>query len=221
MQWIIRGQPEFLEGLRRLCDQLGCLLIFDEVVTGFRLAYGGAQAALGIRPDLATFGKVIGGSGPLSVVAGRAEIIDLANPTRKSDANYAYFNGTLHGNPIAAATTLAALDELAQPGVYKRLNATSESFCSDAQKILDRHSVPAIAAQVGSLWQFLFMAQPPRNQADMAAADTEAMRRLDTEMMKRGQYMLPGVRRFISCVHTDVELEETLQALDESCRTLT
>jgi glutamate-1-semialdehyde 2,1-aminomutase len=221
VQRIIRGEPEFLEGLRRLCDQLGCLLIFDEVVTGFRLAYGGAQAALGIRPDLATFGKVIGGSGPLSVVAGRAEIIDLANPTRKSDANYAYFNGTLHGNPVAAATTLAALDELAQPGVYKRLNAASESFCSDAQKILDRHSVPAIAAQVGSLWQFLFMTEPPRNQADMAAADTEAMRRLDSEMMKRGQYMLPGVRRFISCVHTDVELEETLQALDESCRTLT
>ncbi len=81
---------------------------------------------------------------------------------------------------------------------------------------LSQDDYHAIAAQADSLWQFLFMAEPPRNQADMAAADTEAMRWLDTEMMKRAQYMLPGVRRFVSCVHTDVELEKTLQALDES-----
>jgi len=220
VQRIIRGEPEFLAGLRKLCDRLGVVLIFDEVVTGFRIAYGGAQAILGITPDLATFGKVIGGSGPLSVVAGKAEIIDLADPAKKGQPDYAYFNGTLHGNPVAAAATLATLDELAKPGTYDRLNATADDFCAEAQTILDRHNVPAIAANVGSLWQFLFMARPPRSQADMIAGDASAMRRLDTEMMKRGQYMLPGVRRFMSCVHREAEISETLAALDATCKSI-
>lgn len=218
VQRIIAGHPEFLQGLRKLCDRIGCVLIFDEVVTGFRIAYGGAHARLGILPDLASFGKVIGGSGPLSVVAGKAEILDLADPARKGQRNYAYFNGTLHGNPVAAAMTLAALDELSHPGTYERLNATSLDFCTEAQSILDRHAIPAIAACVGSLWQFLFMAEPPRNQSDMARGDLSSMKRLDAEMMKRRQYMLPGVRRFVSCVHGDQEFEETLEALDQSCR---
>lgn len=218
VQRIIEGQPEFLAGLRALADRLGCVLIFDEVVTGFRVAYGGAQAALGITPDLASFGKVIGGSGPLAVVAGRAGIIDLADPARKGQPDYAYFNGTLHGNPVAAAATLATLDELAEPGTYDRLNAATAGFCSEAQKILRRHGVPAIAAHVGSLWQLLFMDRPPRSHADMMAGDGDAMRRLDAQMMRRGQYMLPGVRRFVSCVHGPAEFEETLAALDASCR---
>ncbi|MEM6549690.1 MAG: aminotransferase class III-fold pyridoxal phosphate-dependent enzyme [Pseudomonadota bacterium] len=220
VQRIIEGQPDFLAGLRRLCDRLGAVLIFDEVVTGFRIAYGGAQAALGITPDLASFGKIIGGSGPLSVVAGRAEILDLADPARKGQPGYAYFNGTLHGNPVAAAATLATLDVLAVPGTYERLNRATAAFCREAQRVLDSHGVPAIAAHVGSLWQFLFMAEPPRNQADMAAGDAAAMKRLDTEMMKHGQYMLPGVRRFVSCIHSPAEFDQTLAALDASCGAL-
>ena len=124
------------------------------------------------------------------------------------------------GNPVAAAATLATLDELARPGVYEALNQVSAGFGRAAQQILDRHGVPAICAQVGSLWQFLFMAEPPRNQADMMAGDTAAMRRLDTLMMRRGQYMLPGVRRFVSCVHGEAEFEETLRALDATCAML-
>jgi len=218
VQRIIAAEPEFLAALRRLCDENDIVLIFDEVVTGFRLAYGGGQAHYGITPDLAAYGKVVGGSGPLSAVAGRAEIIDLADPNRKGAPDYAFFNGTLHGNPVAAATTLATLDELAKPGTYDRLNGYADDFCRAAQAILDRRGVPAIAANVGSLWQILFMARPPRNQADMMAGDAAAMRRLDTEMMRRFQYMLPGVRRFFSMVHGPAEAEETLRALDESLK---
>ena len=216
VQRIIRGEEEFLHGLRDLCDRTGAVLIFDEVVTGFRIAYGGAQAALGITPDLATFGKIIGGGGPLSCIAGKAEIINLANPASKGQPHYTYFNGTLHGNPPAAAATLALLDELKKPGTYARLEAAAADFCREAQGILDKHKVPAIAHNVGSLWQFLFMKKPPRNQQDMASGDAAAMRKLDSEMMKRGQYMLPGVRRFVSTVHTEAEFEETLRALDEA-----
>ena len=217
VQRIIQGEPDFLQGLRKLCSRLGAVLIFDEVVTGFRLAYGGAQASLGVTPDLAAFGKIIGAGGPLTAVAGRAEILDLLN---KGSDNYTYYNGTLHGNPVAAAMTLAMLEELSRPGVYERLNAATDNFCKEANRILQRHGIKAIAANVDSLWQFLFMERAPRDYREIAAGDGAAMKKLDGEMLRRGQYMLPGTRRFVSCVHGDGEFNETLQALDESCRLL-
>lgn len=217
VQRIIAGEDDFLHGLRALCDKLGAVLIFDEVVTGFRLAYGGAHAAMGIRPDLASFGKVIGAGGPLAAVGGRADIINLADPRKKGQKDYAYFNGTLHGNPLAAAATLALLDEIQQqPKFYENLNNTTALFCNDAQKVLHKRGLNAIVVHAGSLWQILFMKKPPRNYADYAGGDINAMRKLDSELLKRGQYLLPGVRRFISAAHSGKEFEETLKALDES-----
>lgn len=220
VQRIIRGEEAFLHGLRDLCDRTGAVLIFDEVVTGFRIAYGGAHAALGITPDLATFGKIIGGGGPLSCIAGKEAIINLANPAAKGQPHYTYFNGTLHGNPPAAAATLAMLDELSTPGTYARLEEATANFCREAQSILTQHNVPAIACHTGSLWQFLFMKNPPRNQQDMAAGDAAAMRKLDSEMMKRGNYMLPGVRRFVSTAHREEDFSDTLRALHEAAKAL-
>jgi glutamate-1-semialdehyde 2,1-aminomutase len=220
VQRIIPARPDFLRALRRLCDETGVLLIFDEVVTGFRLAYGGAQVHYGVTPDLASFGKVIGAGGPLSCVAGRAAILDLCDPRRKGAPNYVYVNGTLHGNPVAAAATLALLDELAKPGTYARLNGYADSACAECQKVLERHGLTAIAENTGSLWQILFMDKPPESQADILAGDGAAMRRLDAECMKRGLYALPGVRRFFSTVHGEAELEDTLRALDGACRAI-
>ena len=218
VQRIIPAKPEFLQALRRICDETGVLLIFDEVVTGFRLAYGGAQAHYGVTPDLASFGKVIGGGGPLSCVAGQADVLDLCDPRRKGEPDYVYVNGTLHGNPVAAAATLAMLDELAKPGSYERLNAYADRACAACQTVLDRHGLPAIAENTGSLWQILFMTKRPETQADMMAGDAAAMRRLDAECMKRGLYALPGVRRFFSTAHGEDELADTLRILDAACR---
>ncbi len=218
VQRIIPAEPEFLQGLRRLCDETGVLLIMDEVVTGFRLAYGGAQAYYGVTPDLASFGKVVGAGGPLAAVAGRAEILDLCDPRRKGEPDYVYVNGTLHGNPAAAAATLALLDELAEPGVHERLNAFADDACAACQDVLDRHGLPALAENTGSLWQILFMKRPPRSQADILAGNAVAMRRLDRECLKGGLYALPGVRRFFSTAHGDAELEDTLRILDAACR---
>ncbi len=190
----------------------------DEVVTGFRLCYGGAQEYFGVTPDLASFGKVVGAGGPLAAVAGRADILDLCDPRRKGEADYVYFNGTLHGNPVAAAATLAMLDELAKPGTHDRLNRYSDEACAACQKVLDRHGLPAVAENTGSLWQILFMKSPPRSQADMMAGEASAMRQLDTECLNRGLYALPGVRRFFSTAHGEAELEDTLRALDQACR---
>ncbi len=219
VQRIIPAEPEFLHGIREICDEYGMLFILDEVVTGFRLAYGGAQQWYDVKPDLSTHGKVVGGGGPLSCIAGRADVISLSDPKLKGQEKYTYFNGTLHGNPVAAAATMAMLDELGKPGVYERLNGFADELCRETQKILDRHGIPAIAENTGSLWQILFMPETPRNQADILASDQAAMRRLDTLLMKQGQYVLPGVRRFVSTEHTAEDLEQTLRGLDAACRT--
>jgi len=218
VQRIIPAEPEFLHGIREVCDDNGILFVLDEVVTGFRLAYGGAQEWYGVKPDLSTHGKVIGGGGPMSCIAGRADVIDLCDPNRKGQQGYTYFNGTLHGNPVAAAATMAMLDELGKPGTYDRLNSFADDLCRESQKILDQHNIPAITQNTGSLWQILFMDKTPRNQADILASNQAAMRKLDTLLMKQGQYVLPGVRRFVSTVHTEQDLEETMRGLDSACR---
>lgn len=218
VQRIIRGDDEFLHGLRALCDRLGALLIFDEVVTGFRVAYGGAQTTLGITPDLSTFGKVIGGGGPLSCIAGRAEIIDLSNPSKKGQPNYAYFNGTLHGNPTAAAATLATLDALQPPEVLPNLTNKTEAFCKEVQAVLDRHNIPALAISCGSLWQIVFTKTPPRCYADVLNSDTAAMKNLDNAMLAQGHYALPGVRRFLSTAHSERDLQSYLATLNDICQ---
>lgn len=218
VQRIIPAEPAFLQGIREICDEYDILFVLDEVVTGFRLAYGGAQEWYGVKPDLSTHGKVIGGGGPMSCIAGRAEVIDLCDPHRKGQPGYTYFNGTLHGNPVAAAATMTMLDELNKPGVYDRMNGFADDLCRESQKVLDQHNIPAITQNTGSLWQILFMDKTPRNQADMLAGDQASMRKLDTLLMKQGQYVLPGVRRFVSTVHTAQDLEETLRGLDSACR---
>ena len=218
VQRIIPAKPEFLHGLRKICDDHDILLILDEVVTGFRLGYGGGQDWFDVRPDMATYGKVVGGGGPLSCIAGRAEIIDLADPNKRGQDRYTYLNGTLHGNPVASAATLAMLDELSRPGSYRRMNQYADDLCHACQQVLDKYHIPAIVQNTGSLWQILFMDKTPENMSDMLNSDQAAMRRLDTELMKHGQYVLPGVRRFISTVHTDQDLEDTVRGLDDACR---
>jgi len=218
VQRIIPAEPEFLHGIRKICDEYDILFVLDEVVTGFRLSYGGAQQWYDVKPDLSTHGKVVGGGGPLSCIAGRADVIGLSDPRLKGQQGYTYFNGTLHGNPVAAAATMAMLDELGKQGVYDRMNGFADDLCRETQKILDQHKIPAIAEHTGSLWQILFMDKTPRNQADVLASDQAAMRKLDTLLMKQGQYVLPGVRRFVSTVHSAHDLEETLRGLDAACR---
>ncbi len=218
VQRIIPAKAEFLSAVRQLCDNYESVMILDEVVTGFRLAYGGAQEYFDVKPDLACYGKVIGASGPLSVIGGKASLIDLANPRKKGDKDAAYFNGTLHGNPVAAAATLASLEVLQTKGCYQKLNAYADNFCMEAQKILDTYNIPALAVNTGSFWQFLFMDKIPVAYQDIMKSDLVAMRRLDTELLKKRHYLLPGVRRFFSIMHGETEMQETLRDLEEICQ---
>jgi glutamate-1-semialdehyde 2,1-aminomutase len=196
------------------------LLIFDEVVTGFRVALGGAQAWLRVKPDLACYGKIVGGGGPLGCVAGRSEIIERANPKHKGEPDFAYVNGTLHGNPVAAAAGLATIEVLEEPGFYDKLHEKSQRLTSALQEVLDRHGLPAIAAGNRSFWQILFMTGEPHNQTDIMASDQVRMRELDLELLRRGIYVLPGVRRFVCAVNSDEDFDDTVGALDAACKAI-
>ena len=217
VQRFIFPEEGFLPGLRRIADENGVVLVFDEVVTGFRLALGGAQEYFGIRPDLASFGKIVGGGGPLGCVAGREAIINCTDPRRKGRSDYAYVNGTLHGNPVAAAASLATLDVLSEPGFHDALNARAEEFYGAMQAVLDAQGVPARVVGRASLWQFLFADRTPRNQMEVLASDLERSAQLDLNLMERGVYVLPNVRRFVSAVHSEEDFERTLTALGEAC----
>lgn len=220
VQRIIFPNDGFLQGLRDICDRHDVLLIFDEVVTGFRLALGGAQALSGVRPDLASYGKIVGGGGPLGCVAGRADVIDRANPAHKGKPDFAYVNGTLHGNPVAAAAGLATIGVLEEPGFYDRLHERSRQLTDALQEVLDRHDLPAIAVGRCSFWQILFMTEEPRNQTDIMASDMVRTRALDLELLRRGIYVLPGVRRFVCAVNTDEDFDETVGALEAACEAI-
>ncbi|MDX1513087.1 MAG: aminotransferase class III-fold pyridoxal phosphate-dependent enzyme [Gammaproteobacteria bacterium] len=217
VQRVIFPDHEFLPGLRRIADENEVLLIFDEVVTGFRLALGGAQEFFGVAPDLASYGKIVGGGGPLGCVAGRGEILDRTHPRHKGKPDYAYINGTLHGNPVAAAAAVATLDVLSEPGFHQRLNDRAEDFYGNMQKVLERHGLPARVTGRASFWQFLFSEHDPRSQMDLLRSDLERSKALDLALLASGVYVLPNVRRFVSAVHGDEDFAATLEILDAAC----
>ncbi len=217
VQRVIFPERGFLAGLRRIADDNHVLLIFDEVVTGFRLALGGAQEYFGVQPDLACYGKIVGGGGPLGCVAGRAEVIDRTNPQHKGQPDYAYVNGTLHGNPVAAAAALATLDVISEPGFHDALNRRAETFYQQIQSVLDRHRLPARVTGRASFWQLLFADRDPRNQMDVLASDLERSKALDLALLAGGCYILPNVRRFVSAVHDQTDFTDTLAILDTAC----
>ena len=220
IQRIICPKEDFLPGLRKICDDNDVLLIFDEVVTGFRLALGGAQEYFGVLPDLASYGKIIGGGGPLGCVGGKAEYMNLMNPRNRGQANYSYVNGTLHGNPVAAVVGLATLAELKKPSFYRDLHALADDLCKACQDVLDKNNTSAIAAGKGSLWQILFMDKAPVSHADVMNADQASGRALDLAQLHEGLYVLPNVRRFVSAVHTGQDIEDTVRALDAACKSI-
>ena len=219
IQRIISPQPGFLNGLRQIADDVGCLLIFDEVVTGWRLALGGAQEHFGVEPDLSTFGKVLGGGLPVGGVGGRAAVMDLCDPTYKGTASFVYQNGTLNGNPLGMAAAMATLRELERPHTYKRLFERGESLRHGLRNILARHAIDAQVVGYGPMWHMLFCTLgEPRDYRDIQRADGEKLALFDMELIRQGFFVLPANRRFISLAHTDNDLEDSFAAFDAACR---
>ena len=193
----------FLEGLRQLCDDNGAVLVFDEVMTGFRISYGGAQQHWGIKPDLSTFGKVIGGGLPVGAYAGKKEIMEMVAP-----AGPMYQAGTLSGNPLAMTAGIETLKRLKQPGTYEQLDKMTEKLISgiiDAGKEAG-HAV--CGGHISGMFGFFFTEGPVKCFADAAKSDTDKFARWHRGMLERGVYLAPSQYEagFMSLAHTDADI---------------
>jgi glutamate-1-semialdehyde 2,1-aminomutase len=208
----ILPQPGFLEGLRKLCDEEGIVFIFDEVMTGFRLAPGGAQERLTIDADLITYGKVIGGGMPVGAFGGKRAIMERIAPLGK-----VYQAGTLSGNPIAMAAGYALLSYLHDhPEVYIQLEATGNTLAKGIDEVMQRKTVPYVINQCGSMISVHFSDQPVIDFSTAAAARNDVFNKLFHHMLDRGVYMPPSAYEtwFISHAIGQKEIDVTLEALD-------
>lgn len=204
--------PGFHEGLRQLCDEEGALLIFDEVMTGFRVAQGGAQAYYNIKPDLTTLGKVIGGGMPVGAFGGRKEVMQYIAPTGP-----VYQAGTLSGNPIAMAAGFACLTVLAEEGNEKRLAKTTQVLANGFKTLADKHGIPLLVNQVGGMFGFFFTdLDSVTCYEDVAKCNIERFKRFFHLMLEHGVYLAPSAfeASFTSLAHGDREIEATLEAAD-------
>jgi glutamate-1-semialdehyde 2,1-aminomutase len=192
-------------------------MILDEVVTGFRYGMGGAQAYFDITPDLATYGKILGGGLPVGAVAGRADIMDQANPSQKGAPGYVYQNGTLQGHPLGCAAALATLDILEEPGLYESVFAMADKLRAGLQEVFDRNGMGLLVFGEGPMWHMLFTDRVPQNWRDILATDTKKLAAFEAEMIRQGLFVLPNNRRFISIRHTERDLDDTFEAADRAC----
>jgi glutamate-1-semialdehyde 2,1-aminomutase len=207
----IAPAPEFHPMLRDLCDKHGALLIFDEVMTGFRVAPGGAQERLGIRPDLTTLGKIIGGGFPVGVYGGRADLMRRIAPEGP-----VYQAGTLSGNPVAMAAGLATLRETNRQGFYEGLERRTARLVAGLWEAAGRHGVAVTIGHAGSMWGLYFTAGPVRNYADAKKADTALFARWHKAALERGVFLAPSAfeAAFVSSAHTDTDIDSTIAQLD-------
>jgi glutamate-1-semialdehyde 2,1-aminomutase len=206
-------QPGFLQGLRSLCDASGAVLIFDEVMTGFRVALGGAQEVYGIKPDLTTLGKVIGGGMPVGALGGRAAIMSSLAPEGP-----VYQAGTLSGNPLAMAAGLATLTEIEKPGFYAHLSKLSTSLVEALSGVADSMSIPFCSASLGGMFGFCFnSSQQVTDYADVAKSDERLFKRFFHGMLEKGVYFAPSMYEagFISSAHEPHDVNKTQLAAEQ------
>jgi glutamate-1-semialdehyde 2,1-aminomutase len=208
----------YLQGLRDLCSQHGCLLIFDEVMTGFRVALAGAQGLFGIKPDLSTFGKVIGGGMPVGAFGGKREFMEQVAPSGP-----VYQAGTLSGNPVAMAAGLANLELISRPGFFEALTAKTRMLVDGIQQAADRAGVPIRTTQVGGMFGVFFTeVEQVVNFAEAGQCDVEAFKTFFHAMLEMGVYLAPSAFEagFVSSAHEEEHIQATITAAKEAFSSL-
>jgi glutamate-1-semialdehyde 2,1-aminomutase len=210
---LIAPQAGFLAALRKLCSEYGSVLIFDEVMTGFRVALGGAQQLYGIRPDLTTLGKVIGGGLPVAAFGGRRDIMQCLAPLGP-----VYQAGTLSGNPVALAAGMATLKIIQAPGFFDRLGATARALCAGLTAAACARGVAFCADSIGGMFGLYFRAAPPASYAEVMQCDREMFNRFFHAMLAHGVYFAPSAYEagFVCAAHGNAEIEKTLDAANKA-----
>ena len=209
----IPPQPGFLQGLREICDEYGTVLIFDEVMTGFRVALGGAQAVYSVQPDLTTLGKVIGGGLPVGAFGGKKEIMEHIAPLGP-----VYQAGTLSGNPLAMAAGLAMLEAVSQPHFYDQLSAKVELLTEGLEAVAMANGVPFTTSRVGGMFGLFFTQQKQVTRfSETMACDSDKLSHFFHGMLEQGVYLAPSAFEagFVSAAHTQEDIEATLAAADK------
>ncbi|MDA0263776.1 MAG: aminotransferase class III-fold pyridoxal phosphate-dependent enzyme [Chloroflexi bacterium] len=214
VQRVISPQPGFLQGLRDLTKRHNIPLIFDEVVTGFRLAYGGAQEFFGVTPDMCTVGKIMGGGYPLAALLGRADILSVYDRGASDDETFVNQIGTLNGNPVACAAGLATLAVMREEGAYDKLRGAGRAVRTALVDICDENGVPVQNCGEDAIFDVYFSEKPVANYRDTLAADSAMMGRFNAGLLERG--ILKGAQKYYpSAVHSDEDVEKTIQAMRE------
>jgi glutamate-1-semialdehyde 2,1-aminomutase len=206
-------RPGFLEGLRALCDREGVVLIFDEVITGFRHGLGGYQGVCGVTPDLTTLGKAIANGFPLAAVAGRRELMERLTTNPAGDV---HFGGTYNGNAVAVEAGLATIEQLEDGSVHERVFALGERMRSGLREIAARADVPAVVGGFGSLFVLCFMEEPLETYEDVLRNDTDLFMRYRRELIARGVFEMPESlgRSHISAAHTAEDIDRSLEVAE-------
>lgn len=210
----IPPQPDFLPGLRALCDEFGALLIIDEVMTGFRVALGGAQAYYGVTPDLTCLGKIIGGGMPVGAFGGRRDVMEALAPTGP-----VYQAGTLSGNPIAMAAGYACLTEIAQPGTHATLTGLTTQLAQGLREAAQAENIPLVVNHVGGMFGLFFTdAADVTCYDDVTRCDTERFKRFFHLMLEEGVYLAPSAFEagFMSLAHSAADIQRTVDAARRS-----
>jgi glutamate-1-semialdehyde 2,1-aminomutase len=213
----IEPTKEFLVGLRELTKKYGALLVFDEVMTGFRVSYGGAQEYFGVTPDLTTMGKVIGGGLPVGAYGGRKDIMELVSP-----AGPMYQAGTLSGNPLAMACGIKTLEILKRPGSYEHLQKITSKLVSGILAAAKANGHAACGGSINGMMGFFFTEGPVRCFADAAKSDTKKFGRWHRMMLERGVYLAPSQYEagFTSLAHTEADIDKTIEIANEVMKLL-
>lgn len=218
-QRLIPPKPGFLQALREVTAEHGIPLIFDEVVTGFRFAYGGAQEYYGVTPDLCTLGKIVGGGFALAAVAGRADIMAHFDRLTMADEDFLFQVGTLSGNPVASVAGLATLDILKRPGAYEQVFATGRTLMAALSDLLQRSGFKAQVIGEPPLFDILFTDQPVKDYRDTLKADTAILKRFNQLLRARG-LMKGESKYYVSLAHTQADIDHTIGAWTDALKEL-